>query len=308
MLITQANLKAAFTGFNTRFNQALKNPKKVWSNQLVRMVPSDTETETHMWSDVAPRMREWVGERHIKNLVSRSFTLENKTFENSIAVPKEKFEDDKYGIFAGSKIDALAQRAAKWPDELVAPLMLNGASNLTYDGQGFFSANHPIDPDDASKGVQSNYYSSGKALTPANFDAVRAAMMNLIDSDGQVIGIMPDTLIVPPQLEGTARRIVEGENIVQGNSNTNESNVYKGMAKVLVIPEISSQPTAWYLAQLDVEADRPFIFQQRKAPVFVAQDKDDSEPVFNRREIVYGGEARGNAAAVLWHTIAKAVA
>jgi len=308
MLITQANLKAAFTGFNTRFNEALKNPKKVWWGQVARMVPSDTETETHMWSDVAPKMREWIGERRIKSLVSRSFTLANKKFENTIGVPRDKFEYDKYGIFAGPKIDALAQRASKWPDELIAPLFLNGRSLITFDGQGFFSANHPINIEDAAAGVQSNYYSSGRALTPANYDFVRAAMTTLVDSDGQVIGVMPDTLIVPPQLEGTAKRIVEGESIVQLNANANESNPYKGTARVMVIPELASQPTTWYLAQLDVEADRPFIFQQFRAPTFVALDQENSDHVFKNDEFLYGGRTLGNAAGVLWYTIAKATA
>lgn len=307
MLITQANLQAAFTGFNTQFNNALKSAKNVWWSQLARRVPSTGEGEMHMWSDVAPRMREWIGERRIKNLVARSFFLANKKFENTIGVPRDKFEDDKYQIFAGSKIEGIARRAAKWPDEQVAPCLLNGASTLTYDGQGFFSANHPVDIEDSSKGVQSNYYSSGKALTPANYDAVRAAMMNLVDSDGQVIGVMPDTLIVPPQLEGTARRIVEGDLIVQSNANSNEYNPYKGTARVLVIPELASQPTAWYLAQLDIEADRPIIFQERKAPEFEAVD--GSNPyTFMNDEMLYGGRARGAAVGVLWQTIAKAIA
>lgn len=308
MLITQANLGIAFKGFNTKFNEALKATKHVWWMDVARMVPSDTEVEVHMWSDVAPSMREWIGERRIKNLVSRSFFLENKEFENTIAVPRNKFEDDKHNIFAGSKIDALARRAAKLPDQRLAPKMIAGNTEITFDGQGFFSANHPVDIEDASKGVQTNYYASGKALTPATYDDVRAYMRGLKDADGQVIGIAPDTLIVPPQLEGMAKRIVEGESIVQLNANANESNPYKGTAKVLVIEELAAEPTAWYLAQLSIEADRPYIYQQRLAPTFTSVDQDNSDHVFKNNEFLYGGRARGEAAAVLWYTIAKAKA
>jgi len=308
MLITPANLKAAFVAFDTRFNRSFKEQRDVVWNQLAQLVPVKTETHTYAWSDVRPSLRKWVGERYLKNLSARSFSLKNEKYEATLAIPREMYEYDQYEIFAGPQLDDMALATAKHPDELIAPLMINGQSTATYDGQGFFSASHPVDPDDSSKGTQSNYYASGKALTPANFDAVRSAMRALKDSNGQRMAIRPDTLIVPPSLEGTARRICEGENIVQNNANSNETNIYKGMAKVLVFPELEDEPTAWYLASLASEANRPFVYQRFGDVEFSGVESHTDSSVFLKDEYLYGARTLGAAASILWQGIAKAKA
>lgn len=45
---------------------------------------------------------------------------------------------------------------------------------------------------------------------------------------------------------------------------------------------------------------RPLIFQQRKAPIFVAQTSEEAEPVFKRGEYLFGAESRGNAGYGFW--------
>ena len=304
MLITSANIKAMFVGFNTRFNNDLKQAKP-WATQVATEFPSDGESETYAWETVVPQMREWIGERQFANLKSRDFTLVNKLYELSLEVPRTKLEDDKYNIFATPRLTNMAKSVAKWPDTLIAPLMLNGESLATYDGQSFFSANHPVDQDDAASAVQSNYYASGYALTPANYGTVRNNMMALKDVNGLPLAIMPDTLIVPPQLADAGKKILENDLIATAVGN--ESNIYKNTCKLLVLPELISQPTVWYLAQLE-DGIRPFIWQLRKAPEFTSQDTPESDNVFNLDMYRYGARARGNAGFGLWYKAAKCAA
>jgi phage major head subunit gpT-like protein len=55
----------------------------------------------------------------------------------------------------------------------------------------------------------------------------------------------------------------------------------------------------WFL--LDVSRPvRPFIFQKRKAYNFVSKDQEADDNVFNRKEFVYGVDARVNAGFALW--------
>lgn len=56
---------------------------------------------------------------------------------------------------------------------------------------------------------------------------------------------------------------------------------------------------SWYLADLS-RAVKPVIYQQRKAPNFVALDKETDDNVFNRKEYVYGVDARDNVGFGLW--------
>jgi len=57
--------------------------------------------------------------------------------------------------------------------------------------------------------------------------------------------------------------------------------------------------TAWFFMDT-TKPVRPLIFQQRKAPTFVAQDDVQSDSVFNRAKLKYGIEARGNFGFGLW--------
>ncbi|WP_437759491.1 Mu-like prophage major head subunit gpT family protein [Sorangium sp. So ce1389] len=295
-----------YVGFNTRFNEDLKLAKPWWS-KIATMFPSTGESETYAWETVVPQMRQWIGSRQYANLKSRDFTLVNRTFELSLEVPRERVEDDKYGIFATPRLTNMAKSVAKWPDALIAPLLLNGQSLPTFDGQNFFSASHPVDQDDPASATQSNYYASGKALTPTNYGEVRNNMMALVDVNGLPLSIMPDTLIVPPQLADVGKKILEADTIANAAGTASESNIQKGTADLLVIPELVSQPTAWYVACLG-DGIKPFIFQQRRAPEFVAMDRADSENVFALNVFRYGASARGEAGFGLFYKIAKAQA
>lgn len=59
-------------------------------------VPSVSRDESYKWLGQIPRMREWVGEREIQNLSASDYTIKNKDFELTIAVPRNDIEDGNY--------------------------------------------------------------------------------------------------------------------------------------------------------------------------------------------------------------------
>lgn len=59
-------------------------------------VPSVSREENYKWLGQIPRMREWVGEREIQNLSASDYTIKNKDFELTIAVPRNDIEDGNY--------------------------------------------------------------------------------------------------------------------------------------------------------------------------------------------------------------------
>ena len=70
-----------------------------------------------------------------------------------------------------------------------------GASTNGADGVGLCSTAHPYSP--ANTGTtQSN--EGTYALTIDNLDTVRQAMRNFTDDKGQLLGVSPDLLLVPP--------------------------------------------------------------------------------------------------------------
>ena len=141
MIINQVNLQAAFTGFKVIFSQAFQSQTTNWQ-QIAMETPSTTSQEVYPWLGRNTRFREWVGPRVVQGLATHGFTIKNKSFENTVAIDRDDFEDDSYGIYS-PLIGQLGQDTAAHPDILVFNLMKAGTSTLCYDGQNFFDTDHP---------------------------------------------------------------------------------------------------------------------------------------------------------------------
>lgn len=94
MDITHGNLSLAFKGFQARFGHAFEGAK-VYHPRLAMGVPSSSESETYGWLGEFPQLREWIGDRIVKELDKHSFTIRNRLFESTIRVLRTHFEDDK---------------------------------------------------------------------------------------------------------------------------------------------------------------------------------------------------------------------
>jgi phage major head subunit gpT-like protein len=310
MQISPAALEAMYYGFDSRFNGAFERTP-AWYDRIATQVPSTTKANRYHWMDLLPRMREWVGERVVQNLVARAFAIENKSYELTVEVDRDDIEDDNLGVYNGW-VDTVAQQARKWPDDLLATLLQAGGATLCADGQYFFDTDHPVNADNSTLGTYSNLFTS-TALTAANYGTVRSTMMARNGADSKPLKVNPGLLVVPPALEFTARAILNSEIIAPGAAwagnaaNTAATNVYRNTADLLVIPELNNEPTVWYL--LDVSRPlRPFIFQLRKAPEFVALFSPTDPNVFWRKKYVYGVDTRGNAGFTMPFLAARCVA
>lgn len=76
---------------------------------------------------------------------------------------------------------------------------------------------------------------SRKDLTPANYAEARAAMLSYVSDVGEPLGLVPDLLVVPPTLEGAARKILKNERA--DNGSTNE---WVNSAEMLMSPWLTS--------------------------------------------------------------------
>lgn len=307
MDITSSTLNALFTTYSAVFQEGYAGSPTFY-DKIATVVPSSSKSNTYGWMARLPQLREWVGDRVIQNVAAYGYQITNKTFELTVAIPREDIEDDNLGVYRPIVAET-GRAAAKKPDLLLADLLRNGQSTPGFDGRNFFATNHYIDPI-SSTGAQQNYWSTGKALTTANYTDVRASMMSYVGEDGLPLGVMPGLLIVPPQLETTARRIVQSDIIFESTASTNAAattNVLKGTAEVLVVPELAADPTTWYLLDTS-RAIKPFVFQTRRAINFVQKNAPNDEEMFWNNQIVYGVDGRMNAGVSLWWLAAKAVA
>lgn len=303
---TPANLQAMFTLYSTAFQDAYESFAP-WSSSVATEMPSKTKQNTYAWLARLPRLREWLGERLVHSLSTHDYTVVNRKFEDTYGIPTTAIDDDEYGLYSPA-MAMLGEQSKKWQDDLVVDALANGESRLCYDGQYFFDTDHPVDMKRPALGVQQNYWSSGMALTLANYGTVRSTMMRYKGEDGRPIGAPPNILMVPPELEVAAKAIVNpttGLGTLGGMTMVGSvENPYAGTADVFVNPELTDT-TAWYLLATK-KIIKPIIIQVRKPPVLVAKTSLTDENVFNHDEFIFGVDARGNAGYGLWFQAAKA--
>lgn len=142
MLINQANIQLLTTGFKAAFKEGLGMVQPMWGN-VATMVPSSTAAEHYAWLGQFPRLREWIGDRVVKSIADHDYTIRNKDFEVTVAVPRNTIEDDQYGVYSPMMTE-MGSAATTHPDEIIFAALLNGFTSVCYDGQNFFDTDHPV--------------------------------------------------------------------------------------------------------------------------------------------------------------------
>lgn len=154
MIINRTNM----LGLNVAYKKAFQNAfsaGEVLYKKIATVVPSTTATEAYPWLVGIPRIREWIGERQIRSITTEGYQLTNKSFEQTISVPRTAIEDDTYGTYS-PLFASIGESARVFPDELVFGALAAGFTVNGYDGQYFFDTDHPVTQADGSVATKSN--------------------------------------------------------------------------------------------------------------------------------------------------------
>lgn len=141
-VITPDLLSAAQKGFKTAFQVGFSTVTALYTS-VATVITSGTSEETYGWLGDMPKLREWVGDRHVKGLSAKGYTIRNRKFELTVAVERDDIEDDKLGLYA-PRFQMMGNSAAGHPDEIVFELINTGFTAECYDGQYFFDTDHPV--------------------------------------------------------------------------------------------------------------------------------------------------------------------
>ena len=291
MLVNRNSVQAVFTSLRVLFNQAFDAAPSQW--QLTAMlVPSGAGQNTYAWLSLFPRMRKWIGDKVIKSLEAFGYTIINDDWEATVEVDRNDIEDDQIGIFA-PQAQMAGYSARQLPDEIVSDLKNNGFTSKCYDGQYFYDVDHPVSGGSVSNKGTVVLSGATQGLAAASYGVARTVIMNHKDDEGRSLGLVPDILEVPPALENQGRFLVEMDKLADDTPNP-----YKGTAKLVVNQRLTSD-TAWFLHATAMPV-KPFIYQERKKPVFVDQNDPESDNVFNRKKFRFGAEARAAGGYAFW--------
>ena len=163
-VITFPFLQSINFGVNMAFNSQLYATEGVYK-RFAFEAPSTGAAEVYPRLDMLRGLREWLGDRVVQSLSQSSFTIRNRTFEQTIGVQREDFEDDKYGLLTQVAAE-MGQNAARLPDLLTAQLLKLGTSTACYDGQNFFDLAHPNWDGLGNQITSPNYVSGGANAGP----------------------------------------------------------------------------------------------------------------------------------------------
>lgn len=278
-------------GLNALFIKHYENHKKSQDfTKIASVIKSKSDKETYSWLTASPSLREFTDERHINALSGSKYTLENKTWEATIGIEREVIEDDLYGQIQ-LRIEDLASNAAKHKNRLVFETLANGCNEKCFDGNTFFAANHKYTGKSTYKNTQSN--KNNLTLSADNLKTSINAMGRLRGTEGEYLCIRPNILVVPTELEWTAKELVYSHYLGESNS----TNTLYSSLEVIVSPYITDQDS-WYL--LDCTGGlKPIILQERCKTEFTGLGKN-SEEGFMRDLYLYGIRARYNAGYSFW--------
>lgn len=288
MIINKAVLTAMSKSFSKLFNNAFRKVETSYRTISTVIENVKSITVSYAWLGATPKMREWVGDRVLKDLTAFGYSISKKDWESTIEVDRDDIEYDQLGTVK-PRIEMMAYESETHYDEMLYAMIED--NGVCYDGKPFFDATHNIGGVDFSN-------LGDKVLNQANFLIARTQMRGLVNEEGKSLKIKPNLLIVPPELEGMAIKILKADKIDGG-----DTNITKDMAEYIVVDDLTDA-TAWYLTDVS-KPIKPFIIQKNKAPKFVAMDSDTDENAFMRKKYRYGVDSQDNAGFGLWQLAYK---
>ena len=170
----------------------------------------------------------------------------HETISMGFSVTEEAIEDNLYDSLSSRYTKALA-RAMAYTKQVKAAAILNNAfdSNYTYgDGVELCSTAHPL----VSGGTNSNEPATGADLNETSLEAAIIQIAGWTDERGLLIAAKPRKLVVPPDLQFVATRLLETE--LRTATADNDINAMRSMGSIpegYTVNHYLTDTNAWFL-------------------------------------------------------------
>jgi hypothetical protein len=170
----------------------------------------------------------------------------HETIAMGFSITEEAMEDNLYDSLAARYTKSLA-RAMSFTKQVKAASILNNGFNsaFTYgDGQALFSTAHPL----ISGGTNSNRPATAADLNETSLEAAVIQIAGWTDERGLLIAAKPRKLIVPPQLQFVATRLLETS--LRVGTTDNDINALKNNGSIpegYTVNHFLTDTNAWFL-------------------------------------------------------------
>jgi hypothetical protein len=170
----------------------------------------------------------------------------HETIAMGFSITEEAMEDNLYDSLSARYTKSLA-RAMAFTKQVKAASILNNGFNsaFTYgDGQALFSTAHPL----ISGGTNSNRPATAADLNETSLEAAVIQIAGWTDEKGLLIAAKPRKLIVPPQLQFVATRLLETS--LRVGTTDNDINALKNNGSIpegYTVNHYLTDTNAWFL-------------------------------------------------------------
>lgn len=289
-IVTTDFLAGLMTNFRAIFKTGLDEAMKLdyIYTKIATKFDSTSDKESYGWLGANPTMSEWKDKRAIKAPLPYDYTLTNKHYEGTIAVNRDTYEDDKYGLIA-PRIRSLAGRAVMHFENKVVSQLDDGQSLKAFDDGYFFKTNRTIGSSGTIDNLKTGAYSGSADEIRTALALAYSTMANYKDDQGEKMGLKPNAIVCSPAMIIPMRNA-----LLPGVAGTvrPEAKLFQD-AFIMDSPFIDLDVDDWYVLCLNPALEvKPIIFQMRKEPQFVSMDKVDDTNVFMQNEFYYGVDDR----------------
>lgn len=180
-------------------------------------------------------------------------------------VVERKLIDDNQTRIAFGRANALGDSAFRKREKDAAGIFNNAFTDTGPDSQSLCDTDHPYSADDST--TYSNEGSS--SLSKANVGTTRVLMSDFVDDTGDIMDVMADELIVPPELEDTGIEITKS--LLDPSSANNAVNPQNGRFK-LIVWHYLTDANNWFMAE--GARRRQFLNWFDRIPIEFAAEED----------------------------------
>jgi hypothetical protein len=170
----------------------------------------------------------------------------HETIAQGFSITEEAMEDNLYDSLSNRYTKALA-RAMAYTKQVKAASILNNGFSASFaggDGVALFSTAHPL----VSGGTNSNRPATAADLNETSLEAAVIQIAGWTDERGLLIAAKPRKLVVPPQLQFVATRLLETS--LRVGTTDNDINALKNNGSIpegYTVNNYLTDSSAWFL-------------------------------------------------------------
>lgn len=290
-MVKGMSIVALQTLFRKEYNQAVAEygNTNAWDavSEIGTLIPSTGSSEDYRWLQEMPEFERWIGDLNSADLAEYKFSIVNEPFAAAVGVHVDEIADDKDGIILNRVRSMAGGEKRKW-GKLLHTLLVGGTTGLAFDGIAFFSNASGVRLNDNLLAGTISAGTPTLAQIAADLRTVRNAMLAFVDSRGEIIGIMPDTFVIPPNLEMGFMQLMQS-NSDPSLTNAGTVNPYKSWVKRVIVDPGLTDANDFYALATGYSVG-PFVRQQREG---VETFLDETGRYKNGR-LTFGAKFRGN--------------